>query len=44
MSESWQRSKLAMVLAAKAAIFAEDEKGCTLDKVNEDLKITKALT
>ena len=44
VSESWQRSKLAMVLAAKAAILAEDEKGFTLDQVNEDLKITKALT
>ena len=33
-----------MVLAAKAAILAEDEKGFTLDQVNGDLKITKALT
>ena len=32
MSKSWQRNKLAKVLAAKAAIWAEDEKGLTLDK------------
>ena len=44
MSESWQRSKLATLLAAKAAILAEDENGFTLDQVNGDLKITKALT
>ena len=44
MGESWQRSKLATVPAAKAAILAEDEKGFTLDQVNGDLKITKALT
>ena len=44
MSESWQRSKLVMVLAAKAAILAEDEKEFTLDQVNRDLKITKVLT
>ena len=44
MSETWQRSKLAMVLAAKAAILAENEKGFTLDQVKGDLKITKALT
>ena len=31
MSETWQRSKLAMVLAAKAAILAKNEKGFTLD-------------
>ena len=33
-----------MVLAAKAAILAEDEKRFTLDQVNGDLKITKVLT
>ena len=43
MSESWQRSKLAMVLAAKATILAEDEKGFTLDQVNGDLKIQRCL-
>ena len=36
--------KLATVLAAKAAILAEDEKEFTLDQVNGDLKITKVLT
>ena len=44
LTESWQRSKLAMVLAAMAAILAEDEKGFTPDQVNGDLKITKVLT
>ena len=44
MSETWQSSKLAMVLAAKAAILAENKKGLTLDQVKGDLKITKALT
>ena len=43
MSESWQRSKLAMVLAAKAAKLAKDEKGFTLDQVNEDLKLQRHL-
>ena len=33
-----------MVLAAKGAILAEDEKGFTLNQVNGDLKITKVLT
>ena len=44
VTESLQRSKLAMVLAAKAAILAKDEKEFTLDQVNGDLKITKVLT
>ena len=44
MSETWQRSKLTMVLAAKAAVLAENEKGFILDYVKGDLKITKALT
>ena len=43
ISESWQRSKLAMVLAVKAAILAEDEKGFTLDQVNGDLKLQRHL-
>ena len=44
MSETWQRSKLVMVLVAKAAILAENEKEFTLDQVKGDLKITKVLT
>ena len=35
---------MAKVLAAKAAILAEDDEGFTLDQVNADLKITKVLT
>ena len=44
MSETWQRSKLTMVLAAKAVVLAENEKGFILDHVKGDLKIIKALT
>ena len=44
LSETWQRSKLAMVLAAKAVMMANDVKGFTLNQVQGDLIITKALT
>ena len=39
-----QRSKLATVLAAKAATMAKGEEDFTLDQVKGDLKMTKALT
>ena len=44
MGGTWQRSKFATVLAAKAATMAKGEEGFTLDQVKGDLKITKALT
>ena len=39
-----QRSKLATVMAAKAATMAKGEEDFTLNQVKGDLKMTKALT
>ena len=44
MGETWQRGKLARVLAAKATTMAKGAESFTLDQVNGDLKITKNLT